>query len=54
MKSLVREKTKGKVGTFRGVGVLLLLILDFLVMPWPASLSYSLVELARELIQELH
>ena len=56
-RSLVEERTRGRVGAFRGVkalvGALSLPAVNSWIGPWPASSSYSPMRLAGRLTQEL-
>ena len=55
-RSLVKGRTKGRVGASKGVGAsvgaLSLSVLNLRTEPWPASLSYSPVGSAGGLMQE--
>ena len=56
-KFLVKKRTKGRVETFGKIKALIevssLLILNFLIVFWPASSSYSLIKLTKKLTQRL-
>ena len=52
-KFLVERETKDEIRASEGIKASSLLTLNLLTGPWPVSSSYSLVRLARELMQRL-